>query len=81
MTVWDLVIVVEDTGVGIPKEAQNRVFERFFRVDQGRSKKMGGTGLGLSIVKHIVNYYNGTIELMSRENEGTRFTVKIPIFC
>lgn len=81
LTVWDLVIVVEDTGVGIPKEAQNRVFERFFRVDQGRSKKMGGTGLGLSIVKHIVNYYNGTIELMSRENEGTRFTVKIPIFC
>ncbi|MEI3176262.1 MAG: ATP-binding protein [Lachnospiraceae bacterium] len=49
------------TGVGIPKEAQRRVFERFFRVDKGRSRKMGGTVMGLAIVKHIVGYYGGTI--------------------
>ncbi|MGB4661194.1 MAG: ATP-binding protein, partial [Mobilitalea sp.] len=55
------------------------VFERFYRIDRGRSKKMGGTGLGLSIVKHIVNYYNGSIELESKINEGSKFTVRLPI--
>ncbi len=74
----DIIIVVEDTGVGIPKEAQQRVFERFYRVDKGRSKKVGGTGLGLSIVKHIVNYYSGSIELESKLSEGTKFTVRLP---
>ena len=75
----DLVIVVSDTGMGIPKEAQSRVFERFYRVDKGRSKKLGGTGLGLSIVKHIVNYYGGTIGLESQVDVGTTFTVRLPI--
>lgn len=75
----DMIIIVSDTGVGIPKEAQNRVFERFYRVDKGRSKKMGGTGLGLSIVKHIVNYYGGTIQLESQIDVGTTFTVRLPI--
>lgn len=75
----DIVIIVEDTGMGIPEEAKQRVFERFYRVDKGRSKRVGGTGLGLSIVKHVVNYYNGTIEMDSKLNIGTRFTVRLPM--
>lgn len=75
----ELVLTVEDTGVGIPEDAKQRIFERFYRVDKGRSKKVGGTGLGLSIVKHIVNYYEGSIEVESRLGEGTRFTVRLPI--
>ena len=74
----DLNIVVADTGVGIPEESMNRIFQRFYRVDKGRSKKVGGTGLGLSIVKHIVNYYNGTIEVSSVLDKGSRFEVHIP---
>lgn len=75
----DVVIVVEDTGVGIPDDAKQRVFERFYRVDKGRSKKVGGTGLGLSIVKHIVGYYNGSIELQSKLMEGSKFSVRLPM--
>lgn len=75
----DLIIIVEDTGVGIPEEAKQRVFERFFRVDKGRSKRVGGTGLGLSIVKHIVGYYNGSVELESKLLEGSKFTVRLPL--
>ncbi len=75
----EIIIVVEDTGVGIPDADKQRVFERFYRVDKGRSKKVGGTGLGLSIVKHIVGYYNGTIELESKLMEGSKFTVRLPI--
>ncbi len=74
----DIIITVEDTGVGIPEDAKVRIFERFYRVDKGRSKKVGGTGLGLSIVKHIINYYNGSIEVQSKIGEGTRFTVRLP---
>ena len=68
-------ITVSDTGIGIPKEVQSRVFERFYRVDQSRSKKTGGTGLGLAIVKHIVMAYDGSIELQSGVDRGTRITV------
>ena len=75
----DIIIIVEDTGVGISKEDQSRVFERFYRVDKGRSKKIGGTGLGLSIVKHVVNYYNGTIDIESELMVGTKFIVRLPI--
>lgn len=75
----DMILTVSDTGVGIPREAQRRVFERFYRVDKGRSKKMGGTGLGLSIVKHIVNYYGGNIHLESQVDVGTTFTVRLPV--
>ena len=70
-------ITVSDTGIGIPQEAQSRVFERFYRVDKSRSKKTGGTGLGLAIVKHIVMAYNGTVELKSSVNEGTVITVSL----
>ncbi len=69
-------ITVKDTGIGIPKECQERVFERFYRVDKGRDRKTGGTGLGLSIVKHIVLLYGGTIRLESAPGKGTTMTVE-----
>lgn len=74
-----LILVVRDNGVGIPKEAQERIFERFYRVDKGRSRKQGGTGLGLSIVKHIVNYAQGEIKVVSVPGEGSCFTVTLPV--
>jgi len=73
-----LKVIVEDTGIGISKEHIPRLFERFYRVDKGRSRKMGGTGLGLSIVKHIVKLYDGTIEVNSKEGVGSIFTVTLP---
>lgn len=75
----DIVITVQDTGIGIPKEDQERIFERFYRVDKGRSKKLGGTGLGLSIVKHIVAYYEGELSLESELDKGSTFTIRMPI--
>jgi two-component system phosphate regulon sensor histidine kinase PhoR len=72
------IITCTDTGIGIPYESQSRVFERFYRVDKGRSTKEGSTGLGLSIVKHIVNAYNGHISLSSRPSEGTTIVIKLP---
>lgn len=70
---------IKDTGIGIPLQEQNRVFERFYRVDKGRSRKMGGTGLGLAIVKHIVSFYKGTINLKSKLDKGTEIEVKMPL--
>ncbi|MEY8352254.1 ATP-binding protein [Lachnospiraceae bacterium 54-53] len=75
----NVVILVKDNGMGIPKESLGRIFERFYRVEKGRSKKQGGTGLGLSIVKHIVNFYHGSITVQSEPDVGTEFIVKIPI--
>ncbi len=69
---------VADTGIGIPEAYQDRIFERFFRVDKSRSKSVGGTGLGLSIVKHAVALHGGRIEVESREGAGTVFTVFFP---
>lgn len=71
-------VLIEDTGIGIPLSDQSRVFERFYRVDKGRSKQRGGTGLGLAIVKHIVSHYKGTIQLSSELNKGTRIEVILP---
>ena len=71
-------ITVADTGIGIPQDAQARVFERFYRVDKSHSKASGGTGLGLSIVKHAVQYHNGKIALQSTPGHGTSITVTIP---
>lgn len=75
----NIIIVVSDTGRGISKIDQGRVFERFFRCDQGRDKETGGTGLGLAIVKHIVQYYHGNIHLSSKLNEGTTFKIVLPL--
>jgi two-component system phosphate regulon sensor histidine kinase PhoR len=72
-------ITVADTGIGIPKEAQSRVFERFYRVDKSRSKKKGGTGLGLAIVKHIVRLHDGRVSLESGEGAGTTVRVDFPV--
>ena len=74
-----LIVSVEDTGIGIDPIHYSRVFERFYRVDKGRSRNMGGTGLGLSIVKHIVNLYNGDISITSKPGKGTIFTVHLPV--
>jgi len=69
------VLSVKDNGIGIPAKALSRVFERFYRVDKGRSKAEGGTGLGLAIVKHICNHYNAPIKIQSKEGAGTEITV------
>lgn len=71
-------LLVSDTGIGIAEENIPRLFERFYRVDKGRSRSMGGTGLGLAIVKHIVVSMGGTIEVHSKLGEGTEFSVTLP---
>ena len=70
------VLIVADNGIGIPLDQQERVFERFYRVDKSRSKQTGGTGLGLAIVKHIVALHDATIDLKSAPGEGTTMTVR-----
>lgn len=72
------ILIVRDTGIGIPKENRDRIFERFYRIDKSRSKDVGGTGLGLSIVKHAVMIHNGKIEVKSEVGQGTEFVVTIP---
>lgn len=75
----DAVIKVSDTGMGIPKEDQARIFERFYRVDKARSREIGGTGLGLAITKHIAMNLGGTISVESELEKGSTFTVRIPM--
>lgn len=70
---------VADSGIGIPQEEQEHVFDRFYRVDKTRSRETGGSGLGLAIVKNIILMHKGTIKLFSRVDEGSMFTVKIPL--
>ena len=74
----DVVLEVQDTGIGIPKDEGERIFERFYRVDKSRSKKVGGTGLGLSIVKHALKCHGATIQVDSQVCKGTRMTVTFP---
>ena len=68
---------VEDNGVGIAKEFQSRIFERFFRVDRARSRELGGTGLGLSIVKHLCQLFGGNVKVKSQIGQGSTFTVSL----
>ncbi len=73
------VIEVEDSGIGIPEEEQQRIFERFYRVDRARSREQGGTGLGLAIVKHIAQSHKGSVMVTSQPNKGSAFTVRLPL--
>ena len=72
-------ITVSDQGVGIPARDLERIFERFYRVDQGRSRQTGGTGLGLSIVRHVAQNHGGNVSVISREGEGSTFTLDLPL--
>lgn len=72
-------IEVCDTGLGIGKGHQSRLFERFYRVDKARSRELGGTGLGLSIVKHLTQFFGGTVGVVSELNEGSTFWVRLPV--
>ena len=74
-----VLLSVKDTGIGISKKNQSRVFERFYRVDKARARDVGGTGLGLAIVKHLVIQIQGTIKVESELDVGSIFTVTLPI--
>ncbi len=71
-------IKVSDNGIGIAEEEQERIFERFYRVDYGRSRESGGTGLGLSIVRHIAQVHGGSVSVWSRQRQGSTFTMRLP---
>ena len=73
------ILEVADTGIGIPEEAMSQVFDRFYRVDKGRSRQLGGTGLGLAIVKSICAAYGGTVTVKSAEGQGAVFRVELPL--
>ena len=73
------VLEVEDTGIGIDQDSLGRLFERFFRVDQARSREMGGTGLGLAIVKHLTQSFGGSVRVESEVGKGSRFIVSLPL--
>jgi two-component system phosphate regulon sensor histidine kinase PhoR len=73
------VITVSDTGIGIPTADQERIFERFYRVDAARSREAGGTGLGLSIAKHIVEAHGGRLWVESIMGEGSKFSFSVPV--
>ncbi len=81
LTTWDgeALLVVSDTGDGIPTRDLARVFERFYRVDSARSRATGGTGLGLAIVKHVVESHGGSVEVESELGAGSRFSVRLPL--
>jgi signal transduction histidine kinase len=71
-------VSVVDYGIGIPEDLQDRIFERFFRVDKGRSRGTGGTGLGLAIVKHVAKSHGGKVTVQSEVGVGSTFEIQIP---
>ena len=75
-----MIFTVSDTGIGIPKADQSRIFERFYRVDAARSREAGGTGLGLAIAKHLVEVHGGRIWVESEIGQGSQFNFSVPIF-
>jgi two-component system sensor histidine kinase SenX3 len=75
----EVVITVKDSGIGIPTRELERIFERFYRVDHGRSRSTGGTGLGLAIVRHVAQNHRGSVQVESREGEGATFTLHLPL--
>ncbi len=75
----DAYVKIKDTGIGIPKNDLERIYERFYRVDKARSRQLGGTGLGLSIAKEIIEKNNGSINIKSKVNEGTEVVIQIPV--
>jgi signal transduction histidine kinase len=74
-----VLIEVRDRGTGIPARDLDRIFERFYRVDHGRSRATGGTGLGLAIARHVASNHHGSIHVESREGEGSTFVLALPI--
>ena len=72
-------ITVTDSGIGIPQDSQEKIFERFYRVDKARSRESGGTGLGLAITKNIIMMHNGSIVVASKEDEGSKFSIRLPL--
>ena len=74
----DMILEVEDSGIGISPQYQQRVFERFYRVDKARSQSLGGTGLGLSIVKNIAERHNGNVSVISQLGVGSTFIFRMP---
>lgn len=75
----DMYIVVSDSGIGIPEDSINDIFERFYRVDKSHSREIGGTGLGLAITKNAILMHHGTVKVSSKVGEGTKFTVRVPL--
>ena len=72
-------VTVADSGIGIPEESISQIFERFYRVDKSHSREIGGTGLGLAITRSAIVMHRGAIKVYSKENEGTTFSVRIPL--
>ncbi|OYP41315.1 two-component sensor histidine kinase, partial [Lachnotalea glycerini] len=72
-------IKVADSGIGIPEESVEHIYERFYRVDKSHSREIGGTGLGLSITRNAILMHRGAIKVYSKEGEGTTFTVRVPL--
>jgi two-component system sensor histidine kinase SenX3 len=72
-------LMVADHGIGIPAQHHDRIFERFYRVDKGRSRDTGGTGLGLAIVRHVATNHRGEVLVSSQEGEGSTFVLRIPL--